>query len=197
MAKTRILVVDEHPLLRYGIIAFIEGQPDMIACGEADSVPERAEQALGNQAAPDGYRVTIGGLATAWNFLKQLRHESPSCWFWCILLLRKPSLPSARCPRAQMVYVMKKAPKEELAAAIREIVQGGIYVSREVTIRAFKKSLEQRSENRLSHAASAVENLSDREMHVFRLLGSGLGKRQIARSLNLSVKNDREPSGQT
>jgi DNA-binding NarL/FixJ family response regulator len=61
MAKTRILVVDEHPLLRYGIIAFIEGQPDMIACGEADSVPERAEQALGNQAAPDGYRVTIGG----------------------------------------------------------------------------------------------------------------------------------------
>jgi DNA-binding NarL/FixJ family response regulator len=59
MAKTRILVV--HPLLRYGIIAFIEGQPDMIACGEADSVPERAEQALGNQAAPDGYRVTIGG----------------------------------------------------------------------------------------------------------------------------------------
>jgi DNA-binding NarL/FixJ family response regulator len=85
-------------------------------------------------------------------------------------------------------YVMKKAPKEELAAAIREIVQGGIYVSREVTIRAFKKSLEQRSENRLSHTASAVENLSDREMHIFQLLGSGLGTRQIAHSLNLSVK---------
>jgi DNA-binding NarL/FixJ family response regulator len=85
-------------------------------------------------------------------------------------------------------YVMKKAPKEELAAAIREIVQGGIYVSREVAIRAFKKSLEQRSENRLSHTASAVENLSDREMHIFQLLGSGLGTRQIAHSLNLSVK---------
>jgi DNA-binding NarL/FixJ family response regulator len=85
-------------------------------------------------------------------------------------------------------YVMKKAPKEELAAAIREIVQGGIYVSREVTIRAFKKSLEQRSENRLSHPASAVENLSDRETHIFQLLGSGLGTRQIAHSLNLSVK---------
>ena len=55
-------------------------------------------------------------------------------------------------------------------------------------MRAFKKSLETRPEHRLSHAASAVENLSDREMHIFQLLGSGLGKRQIARSLNLSVK---------
>ena len=69
-------------------------------------------------------------------------------------------------------YVMKKAPKEELLAAIRDIVKGGIYVAE----RAFKKSLETRPENRLSHPASAVENLSDREMHVFQLLGSGLGK---------------------
>jgi DNA-binding NarL/FixJ family response regulator len=83
---------------------------------------------------------------------------------------------------------MKKAPKEELLAAIRDVVQGRIYVSRDVAMRAFKKSLETRPKNRLSHAASAVENLSDREMHVFQLLGSGLGKRQIARSLNLSVK---------
>jgi len=39
MARTRILVVDEHPLLRHGIIAFIKGHPDTIACGEADSIP--------------------------------------------------------------------------------------------------------------------------------------------------------------
>jgi DNA-binding NarL/FixJ family response regulator len=55
-------------------------------------------------------------------------------------------------------------------------------------MRAFKKSLETRPERRLSHVASAVENLSDREMHIFQLLGSGLVKRQIAQSLNLSVK---------
>jgi DNA-binding NarL/FixJ family response regulator len=58
MAKTRILVV--HPLLRYGIIAFIEGQPDMIVCGEADASPS-VQNKLSEQAAPDGYRVTIGG----------------------------------------------------------------------------------------------------------------------------------------
>jgi DNA-binding NarL/FixJ family response regulator len=84
-------------------------------------------------------------------------------------------------------YVMKKAPKEELVIAIREIVCGEIYVSRDVAMRAFKKSLETRSENP-SRTASAIENLSDREMHIFQLLGSGLGTRQIAHSLNLSVK---------
>jgi DNA-binding NarL/FixJ family response regulator len=60
MARTRILVVDEHPLLRHGIIAFIEGQPDMIVCGEADASPS-VQNKLSEQAAPDGYRVTIGG----------------------------------------------------------------------------------------------------------------------------------------
>jgi DNA-binding NarL/FixJ family response regulator len=86
------------------------------------------------------------------------------------------------------VYLMKKAAKEELLAAIRDIVQGQIYVSRDLAIRAFKKSLETRAEHRLSRTAGAVENLSDREMHIFQLLGSGLSKKQIAHSLNLSVK---------
>jgi len=86
-------------------------------------------------------------------------------------------------------YVMKRAPREELAAAIRDILKGGIYVSREVALSAFKKSLRRRRKN--SHpprSANAVENLSDREMHIFQLLGSGLGTKQIADSLDLSVK---------
>jgi DNA-binding NarL/FixJ family response regulator len=85
---------------------------------------------------------------------------------------------------------MKKAPKEDLLVAIRDILSGGIYVSRHVAMRAFKKSIETRPENRLSHPAGAgtIENLSDREIHILQLLGSGLRNRQIAHSLNLSVK---------
>lgn len=80
---------------------------------------------------------------------------------------------------------MKKAPKGELLAAVPEVVGGGIYVSRDVAMRAFKKSLEKRPENHLPGLASTIENLSDRETY---MLGSGLRNRQIARSLNLSVK---------
>src|SRR6185369_14477673 len=85
-------------------------------------------------------------------------------------------------------YVMKTAPKEELIAAIREILRGNIYVSRDVAMRAFKKSLESRPETRSASTAIGVEKLSDREMHIFNLLGSGLGNTQIAHSLSLSVK---------
>src|SRR5947208_10133168 len=55
-------------------------------------------------------------------------------------------------------------------------------------MRAFKKSLESRAEHRSSGAGSGIERLSDREMHIFQLLGSGLPNRQIAHSLSLSVK---------
>ena len=87
-------------------------------------------------------------------------------------------------------YVMKKAPKEELLAALREIWSGNIYVSQDVAMRAFKKSLETRSEQqqRSARLTIGIEKLSDRETHIFFLLGSGLGNTQIANSLNLSVK---------
>ena len=83
---------------------------------------------------------------------------------------------------------MKKAPKEELLSAIREIVAGNIHVSYDVAIGAFKKSLESRSEHPSTRSSIGIEKLSDREMHIFFLLGSGLGNTQIAQSLNLSVK---------
>jgi DNA-binding NarL/FixJ family response regulator len=68
-------------------------------------------------------------------------------------------------------------------------MSGNIYVSHDVAMRAFKKSLETRSEQqRSARPAIGIEKLSDREMHIFFLLGSGLGNSQIAHSLNLSVK---------
>ena len=86
-------------------------------------------------------------------------------------------------------YVMKRAPREKLATPIRDIVKDGIYVSREVALSGFRKSLQRRPKNNRSpRLANAFENLSDREMHVFQLLGSGLGTREIAQLLELSVK---------
>ena len=86
-------------------------------------------------------------------------------------------------------YVMKQAPSEKLAIAIREIVKGGIYVSREVALSAFRKSLQRQRKNDYAlRPAPSLEELSNREMHIFQLLGSGLGPRQIAQSLSLSVK---------
>jgi DNA-binding NarL/FixJ family response regulator len=83
---------------------------------------------------------------------------------------------------------MKKAVKEEMLVAIRDVLSGQIYVSRDLALRAFQKSLEASRENRSQGNIAAIENLSDREMHIFQLIGSGLGTKKIAHALNLSVK---------
>jgi DNA-binding NarL/FixJ family response regulator len=67
-------------------------------------------------------------------------------------------------------------------------VRGQIYVSRDLARRAFQKSLETPQQNRAPGNVRTIENLSDREMHVFQLIGSGLGTKKIAHALNLSVK---------
>jgi DNA-binding NarL/FixJ family response regulator len=86
-------------------------------------------------------------------------------------------------------YVMKQGPSEKLVIAVREIMKGGIYVSRELALRAFRKTLQRpRKDNHTLRSGNCLEELSNREMHIFQLLGSGLGTRQIAASLNLSVK---------
>ena len=86
-------------------------------------------------------------------------------------------------------YVMKQAPREELVAAIRDIVKGGIYVSHEAALSAFRQSLQLRPKNQhWPRPGHSLENLSDREMQIFQLLGSGLGTRNIAELLNLRVK---------
>jgi DNA-binding NarL/FixJ family response regulator len=185
-AKTRILVLEEHPLLRHGISAYLNSQPDMIVCGEVDSIPATRSKIV--ECKPQLLLTALRvGTGDSLEFVKSLESERPDLLI-LVYSAFEESIFAERAMRAGADgYVMKKAPKEELAIAIRDILSGGIYVSRDVALRAFKKSLETRPENQ-PRLASAIENLSDREMHILQLLGSGLGTRQIAHSLNLSVK---------
>ena len=86
-------------------------------------------------------------------------------------------------------YVMKQAPAEKMTAAIRDVMRGGIYVSREVALSAFRNSLRRARKNHYPpRSGNRLEDLSDREVHIFQLIGSGLSTKQIAQSLKLSVK---------
>ena len=186
-AKIRILVVDEHPLLRHGIIAFINSQPDMIVCGEADCIPDARSRIA--ECKPQLLLTALRlGTGDSLEFIKALKAEYPSLLI-LVYSAFEESIFAARALRAGAYgYVMKKAPKEELLIAIGEIVLGRIYVSRDLAMRAFQKSLETAQQNRASVNLPTIDNLSDREVHVFQLIGSGLGTTKIAQALNLSVK---------
>jgi DNA-binding NarL/FixJ family response regulator len=175
-AKIRIVVVDEQPLLRQGISAYLNSQPDMMVCGEAGSVSDARRKIAEWQPQ---FMVTAlrVGAGDSLKLIKELKTQNPS-----LRILVYSAF-------AESIYVMKQAPSEKLAVAIREIVKGGIYVSREVALSAFRKSLQRpRKSDHAVRSGTSLEELSNREMHIFQLLGSGLGTRQIAASLGLSVK---------
>ena len=185
--KKRILVVDAYPMLRHGLVTYLNAQPDMVVCGEADSIPS----ALIKIADCKPHLLVIGlrlGAADCVEFIKALKVQNPSL---LILVYSgfEESIFAMRALRAGASgYLMKRAPRDEMLAAISDILRGEIYVSRELAMRVFKEALETQPGFRLPGRAARVENLSDREMHVFHLLGSGLGTREIAHALNLSVK---------
>ena len=187
-AKVRILVLDEQPLLRFGISAYLNSQPDMIVCGEADSIS--AAQKKIAECSPQLLLTSLHlGAGDSLRFVKTLKAEQPGLLILVYSALEETIFAERAAQAGAGGYVMKSAPIEELIAAIRHVVKGGIYISRELALSAFKKSLQRRRKNNQApRPGSSVENLSDREMHIFQLLGSGLGTKQIAESLALSVK---------
>jgi DNA-binding NarL/FixJ family response regulator len=185
--KARVLVLEEHPLLRYGLIGFLNSQPDIIICGETANIQDARDKIT--QCKPQLLLTALRlGNGDSLEFVKALKGEQAELLILVYSAFEEAIFAERALRAGADGYVMKKAPKEELLAAIREILSGNIYVSRDVAMRAFKKSLESRPEHPSSGAVVDIEKLSDREMHIFNLLGSGLGNRQIAHSLNLSVK---------
>jgi len=188
-AKTRILILEEHPLLRHGVAQFLNSQPDMMVCGETDNIRDARHrfQECKPQLLLTALRL---GTGDSLEFLKALKLERPALLILVYSAFEETIFAERAFRAGAEGYVMKKAPKEELLTAIREIISGNIYVSHDVAMRAFKKSLESRSDQhqRSTRPAIGIEKLSDRETHIFFLLGSGLGNSQIAHSLNLSVK---------
>ena len=179
--------MEEHPLLRHGVADYLNSQLDMTVCGEADNIRDARHKL--EECKPQLLLTALRlGTGDTLEFVKALKSERPALLI-LVYSAFEESIFAERALRAGADgYVMKKAAKEELLAAIREILGGNIYVSRDVAMRAFKKSLETRAEIPSARPTVGLEKLSDREMHIFFLLGSGLGNSQIAHSLNLSVK---------
>jgi DNA-binding NarL/FixJ family response regulator len=185
--KTRILILEEHPLLRHGIRDYLNSQPDMFVCGEADNIRDARNKIAEHKPQLLVTALRLGA-GDSLEFVKALKAERPGLLILVYSAFEEAIFAERALRAGAAGYMMKSAPAEELLAAIREIVAGEIYVSRDVAMRAFKKSLESRAEARSARPTIGIERLSDREMHIFNLLGSGLRNRQIAHSLTLSVK---------
>ncbi len=181
--KTRVFVVDDHPIVRQGLALMINQQPDLAVCGEAEEA-ERALQDIG-ACKPDIVVIDISlngpdGL----DLLKNLRLRSPELPV-LILSMHDESVYAERALRAGANgYIMKQEATEKVLIALRRILSKEIYVSDRIANRMLQHFV--RGTDNEIHPV--VAELSDRELEVFRLIGDGRGTRQIAEQLHLSVK---------
>jgi DNA-binding NarL/FixJ family response regulator len=179
----KVLIVDDHPMMRQGLAQLVNHEPDLAACGEAGT----AAQALNFIAArkPDLVLADISlpdknGL----ELIKDIQVFHPGLPV-LVFSMHDESLYAERVLRAGgRGYIMKQEGGKRLMQAIHQVLGGQIYVSE----RMAAKILEIFSGRRSTAIDSPVELLSDREFEVFQYLGWGNTTREIAERLHLSVK---------
>lgn len=181
--KKRILVVDDHPIVRQGLALLINREPDLVVCGEAEDAMG-AMHVLAS-AHPDILIVDISlNGPDGIDLLKNIRLSHPTLPV-LILSMHDELIYAERALRAGANgYIMKQEATENVLVAARRILNGEIYVSTRIANQMLRHYITGSGTLR----NSSIADLSDRELEVFRLIGEGHGTRQIAKELHLSIK---------
>src|ERR1700731_1774311 len=179
--KTKVFLVDDHPIVRQGLGLLINREPDLVVCGEAEDAPSALQRMASAQPDLMVIDISLDG-PDGLELLKTIRLKEPILPV-LILSMHEESIYAERSLRAGANgYIMKQEATERVLVAIRRILEGKVYLSERLT----NKMLEQ-----FVHGASKNDplmTLSDRELEVYRLIGAGHGTRQIADELHVSVK---------
>jgi DNA-binding NarL/FixJ family response regulator len=180
--KTKILLVDDHPLVREWLANLINEEPDFEVCGSAGN----AREALGliGTLLPRIVVVDIsldGG--SGLELIKDVKAVHPKVDM-IVLSMHDEMLYAERAMRAGAAgYIMKRDATEKVLAAIRAVIQGGLYFSNTVNAMLAQKLVQGAGDQ-----PASIGSLSDRELEVFQLLGRGYSTRQISEQMNVGFK---------
>jgi DNA-binding NarL/FixJ family response regulator len=182
-ANKRVLLVDDHPILRFGLRQVIEGQKDLTVCGEAES--EREARIAIKEFSPDAVIADISlGQGDGFEFVRDIRAQYPQLPV-LVFSGRDEAIYAERMLAAGANgYIMKKANPATFLSALRRVLSGGIFVS-EVIGKSMSLRVAADGDNA---AANPIDQLSNREVQVLHMIGQGMSTRETALSLNLSVK---------
>jgi DNA-binding NarL/FixJ family response regulator len=182
-SRKRILIVDDHPIVREGLVQQFNREPDLMVCAEASHATQALAAVVEHQ--PDLVLVDInlpgrGGLELIRD-IRALRPRLPML----VLSMHDEAVFAERVLRAGgRGYLSKEAAGDQLLKAVRRVLAGEIYVSHTVSTRL----LDSLSGNPSARTVSPVEQLTDRELEVFTLIGQARETKDIARRLNVSGK---------
>lgn len=181
--KARVLLVDDHPILRKGLAQMINAEADLVVCGEAEDASKAFEAV--NTLHPDVAVVDISlKRGNGIELIKNVKACYPDLPI-LVLSMHDESLYAERALRAgSLGYIMKEEASEQVITGIRRVMAGEIFLSE----RMKSRMLQQLATGRGKVVVSPIEHLTDRELQVFRLIGEGRSTRQIAGELHLSVR---------
>jgi len=181
-SRIRIFLVDDHPIVRRGFQLLLGIEPDFVVCGEADNGPTALQKILALKPDVAIIDLSLKG-SSGLELIKQLRAQGLKLKV-LVFTMQGEGLYAERALRAGADgYITKEEGTEKAIQAIRLVMQGKRYVSDQMAERMMETLV-----GNGPGPGAAVESLSDRELEVLELIGSGLGSREIAGKLHVSIK---------
>ena len=178
---TRILIVDDHPLVRTGFAQLIGDCPDLEVCGEAGDMAEALRQI--DVTGPDLAIIDLslaGG--SGLDLIERIKSRNKDI-LMLVASMHDETLYAERVLAAgARGYINKQEAQDSIIRAIRQVLSGKVYLSQQMTDRLLSGMVDANGEKR------DIDSLSNRELQVFELIGEGVSSSQIAEQLNLSIK---------
>lgn len=180
--KKKIALVDDHPMVREGLVKVIEMDEDLAVCGQASTAAEAVGLIQAQQPNLTVVDISLGE-ESGLELIKDLRKRFPAVKVLALSMLDELFYARRALQAGAQGYVMKEAPNEEVLVAIRAVLDGKVYLSEKVSTKILQDMVGGQASD-----PSPLSRLSTRELEVFELIGKGLSTRQIAQRLSLSTK---------
>ncbi len=181
--KRKVFIIDDHPIVRQGVTDLINRENDLLSCGDAGGIANA--MSLISKSKPDVVIVDISlGPSSGLKVIEDLCHQYPHLRV-LVLSMHDETVYAERCLRlGAKGYIMKMEPPDKLIMAIRMVLNDEMYISAKLGPKLIKKMVSKST----GVNSSGIEQLSNRELEVFQFIGQGMKTRDIAESLNLSIK---------
>jgi DNA-binding NarL/FixJ family response regulator len=181
--RVRILLVDDHPIVRYGMRQLIETEEDMTVCGEAGSAEEGLSSAV--ELEPDLVIVDISMEGRSGiDLAEDLRRRRPGIPLLFLSIHDDTSYADRALKAGARGYLTKQEAPKLIVAAVRRVMAGEVFLCDRMATRLLKKLTARPSP---AGDDSPVSSLSNRELEILEMIGRGRKPKQIAEALHLSI----------
>jgi len=179
---TKIIILDDHPLLRQGIRQVIESQADIKVIAEASGANEAIDMI--NRELPDVaiVDITLSGSVNGIDFIKSIKERFPSVRSLVVSMHSETIYGERAIQAGAMGYIMKESASRQIISAIRCILDGRVYISEKL-----EKKMKQNLLYGNEKTSSNPEHLTNRELEIFQFIGNGFSTREISEKLNISI----------